>query len=101
MTRTIKFFSLGLLIISVACQRQTKKEDRNSQSTLELRYQRMLDYPVDSTAIPRVVNLSTGEFKSVNSRDWISGFYAGSLWELYLLTEDSSYLKKAKQWTAF
>lgn len=101
MTKTIQLCCLGLLIVFSACQTEKKKAPKAQSNRLEFSFQRILKFPVDSTAIPRSVDLKTGEYKNVASKDWTSGFYAGSLWQLYRLTKDSSYMRKAEQWTAF
>ena len=101
MTKTIQLCCLGLLIFITACQTEKKKEYKTQSNLLESSFQRILKFPVDSTAIPRSVDLETGDYKNVASKDWTSGFYAGSLWQLYRITKDSAYLKKAVEWTAF
>lgn len=40
-----------------------------------------------------------GELVVVNAYDWTSGFYPGSLWNLYELTEDEDWKKEAIQFT--
>lgn len=101
MIKTIQLCCLGLLTVFTACQTEKKKAPKAQSDRLESSFQRILNFPVDSTAIPRSVDLKTGEYKNVASKDWTSGFYAGSLWQLYRLTKDSAYMRKAEQWTAF
>ena len=41
-----------------------------------------------------------GTLRLVKPRDWCSGFFAGSLWQLYGYTHDSKWLKAAEEFTA-
>jgi unsaturated chondroitin disaccharide hydrolase len=36
----------------------------------------------------------------VPSKDWTSGFFAGNLWQMYELTQDKKWLRKAQEFTA-
>lgn len=40
----------------------------------------LLEYPVDSMAIPRSMNVENNRIRKVTSGDWTSGFFAGNLW---------------------
>jgi hypothetical protein len=70
-------------------------------SLLQNRYEKLLEYPVDSLSIPRSYNPITKEIKVVESKDWTSGFYPGNLWQLYKLTGKEAFKNKAVEWTAF
>ncbi|WP_395341539.1 glycoside hydrolase family 88 protein [Ningiella sp. W23] len=50
----------------------------------------------DPTQIPRSFEK---EVKLVETRDWTSGFVAGSFWYLYEHTNDPSWLASAQEWT--
>lgn len=52
----------------------------------------------DSTLFPRSTK-PDGTLYSVNSGDWCSGFFAGTLWELYALTKDSLFRNAAIKWS--
>lgn len=41
-----------------------------------------------------------GKPKLVETRDWTSGFVAGSFWYMYEFTQDPSWLASAEKWTA-
>ncbi len=96
-----------LLIISLFfsvnanSQSQNKSSDKTINKNISARFSYLLDFPVDSVGIPRSVNLSTGVFKKVKSKDWTSGFFPGSLWQIYKLTGDVKYKEKAAVWNAF
>lgn len=70
-------------------------------SLLNNRYQKLLHYKPDSLAFPRSYDYKNKTIKKVPSKDWTSGFYTGSLWQLYNLTKDLKYKEHAKKWTAF
>jgi rhamnogalacturonyl hydrolase YesR len=77
---------------------QNKSTDITLNRNISSRFSYLLDFPVDSIAIPRSVNISNGVFKKVKSKDWTSGFYVGNLWQLYTLTADSKYKESAIKW---
>jgi len=52
----------------------------------------------DSTKIPRSTK-PDGTLFTVDSKDWCSGFFSGSLWLLYDLTKDDFYKKTAIKWS--
>ncbi|WP_299604029.1 glycoside hydrolase family 88 protein [uncultured Aquimarina sp.] len=64
------------------------------------RFSYLLEYPIDSIAFPRSAD-ANGVIKRVPSKDWTSGFFPGSLWNIYRLTDDTRYRDRAKEWTAF
>lgn len=54
-------------------------------------------YP-DPTSIAR--SYEKGKVKMVPTRDWTSGFVAGSYWYMYEYTQDTDWLAAAETWTA-
>lgn len=56
--------------------------------------------PIDSNAIPRALEADGSLMKS-SSRDWTSGFYAGTLWGLYRFSNNNQLGEAAESWTAF
>lgn len=75
--------------------------DKSFYKNINARFTYLLDFPVDSSAIPRSVNLSTGIYKKVKSKDWTSGFFSGTLWQIYQLTGNNKFKEKAATWNAF
>lgn len=98
---------LGFTFLLAVCKPagKDKEEAREntglSKSSLEARYQKLLAYPVDSLGFPRSMALDPEKIHKVPSKDWTSGFFAGNLWQIYMLTGDERYKEKAKVWTAF
>jgi unsaturated chondroitin disaccharide hydrolase len=101
----VSFVSLILgFALLAACKSginsQTKKP-ATAANLLETRYKMLLDYPVDSMAMPRSMTIKSNLIKKVPSKDWTSGFFAGNLWQLYRLTGDPKYKEQAGKWTPF
>lgn len=71
------------------------------QTLYAARFKSLLEHPIDSLAIPRSMNVKTGEIHSVASKDWTSGFFAGTLWQIFQLTGDVRYKERAAIWNAF
>lgn len=95
----------GFTSMIFGCKPIDKSKDDDDKSRisrlLEVRYKKMLEYPVDSLAFPRSFDLASGTIKKVPSKDWTSGFFPGSLWQLYELTGNRKFLKRAREWNAF
>ncbi len=56
--------------------------------------------PLDSMKVPRSIN-EDGSLHGVKTRDWTSGFYAGTFWGLYRFSKDARLKKAAMDWTSF
>jgi unsaturated chondroitin disaccharide hydrolase len=52
----------------------------------------------DSSLFPRTTNWRTGELEKVKSGDWTSGFFPGSLWYMYEVTNNPDLKKNAIRW---
>lgn len=103
----IKILVLGLvgLCCSISCKDAKRKVGTKAQVTidslLEIRYQKLLEFPLDSTGFPRSYNPSSDKLRTVPSKDWTSGFFPGNLWHLYELTSNPKFKERAAEWTAF
>ncbi|MFW0739357.1 glycoside hydrolase family 88 protein [Flavobacterium sp. T12S277] len=102
----VSFFTLilGFALLTTACKSGINSHQKNTSAAdqlLEARYKMLLDYPVDSMAMPRSMTLKTNLIRKVPSRDWTSAFFAGNLWQLYRLTGNTDYKKQAEKWTPF
>ncbi|NER17853.1 glycoside hydrolase family 88 protein [Spongiivirga citrea] len=107
-SKIIQFiFCVLTIYLFISCNGKNKSyEENNDQpltidSLLALRYQQFLKYQVDSTAFPRSYNPKNKTIKKVPSSNWTSGFYAGALWQIFELTGEETFKKKAEEWTAF
>lgn len=99
-------FLVILLVFFIGCKNTSSdnKEELIIQQDSVIKYadrfSYLLEYPLDSLAFPRSAD-ENGSIKKVPSKDWTSGFFAGSLWLIYKITGDEKYSDKAKKWTAF
>ncbi|SNR78949.1 Glycosyl Hydrolase Family 88 [Lutibacter agarilyticus] len=95
---------LGFTVLFTACEPEKKlKKDTeiaDNNSLLENRYQKLLAYKVDSLSFPRSMSLNPEEIHKVPSKDWTSGFFPGSLWQIFKLTGNEKFKEKAVEWTA-
>ena len=97
--------TVGFTLFFLSCKTDGKDENVTSSvsidSLVQTRYQKLLEYPLDSVGFPRSYNLSTDEIRKVPSRDWTSGFFPGNLWHLYQLTGNKAFKNRAQEWTSF
>ncbi len=68
---------------------------------LSARFDKLVQYPIDSLSFPRSYNPADETIKKVPSKDWTSGFFAGNLWQLHELSGESRFRESAIQWTKF
>ena len=106
MTRKIYILTAGILLtLSLSCKTNGENKeaaaDISVDSLLQIRYQKLLEYPVDSTAFPRSYTKATASTRGVPSKDWTSGFFPGNLWQLFKLTGNEAYSERAAEWTSF
>lgn len=97
-------FTLGFALLHVSCKSEIKEKEeivnKEENSTLDIRFQKLLDYSVDSLSFPRSMSLNPEEIHKVPSKDWTSGFFPGNLWQIYKLTNNEAFKIKAEEWTA-
>ena len=62
--------------------------------------ERIADLPVDSTRVPRTME-PDGSMRGVTTRDWTSGFFAGTLWMLAESAGKQDLRDAAEAWTPF
>ncbi|WP_299796502.1 glycoside hydrolase family 88 protein [uncultured Maribacter sp.] len=101
----IKVLVILISFTSGSCKNVANKSSSKNKiyidSLLNTRYQKYLDYEIDSLSFPRSYNTTAKELFKVASNDWTSGFYPGNLWQLYKLTGDVAFKAKAIAWTTF
>jgi rhamnogalacturonyl hydrolase YesR len=90
-----------MILGNVNCQAQYNVDNSISAKQLNSRFVKLLEYPIDSLGFPRSMSIKTGVIKKVPSKDWTSGFYVGTLWQLYTLTGDIKYKEYASKWNSF
>ena len=79
------------------CMAQTATSDINFAAR---QYTLMLDQVGRSGAVknPRTIN-KMSQLVTVTPEDWVSGFFPGSLWQLYKLTNDAQWATQARRFT--
>jgi len=103
----VSCFIMGFTLLFIACKPNNGKEKNVSLSEgqinnlLQIRYNKLLDYELDSMAFARSYNPKTGILNKVPSSNWTSGFFAGNFWQIYMLTGNEAFKERAKAWTAF
>ena len=99
----ITLLCFGCLLCGVSCKNTDERQSEKQKITdlLDRRYDKILQYPLDSLAFPRSTTLNPEKVVKVPSTDWTSGFFPGNLWQLYKLTNNESYKDLAVEWTHF
>ncbi len=94
---------LTCIIFFTSCKPHEPKEIMTADidQLLIARYNKVLNYTLDSTAFPRSYNPEAKQILKRPSKDWTSGFYAGNLWMLSDITKESRFRESAQKWTAF
>ena len=103
-----KLLLFSLLIMLLGCNSDDANMPEMTEEKLTARLAELAEraeadlakVPIDSTRIPRAL-YQDGSLKYSTSRDWTSGFYAGTLWQLYRFSKKETLYEAAKQWTAF
>lgn len=64
----------------------------------EVQTRRMLAEAHEPTCVPRTIN-DDGSVRYVGLEDWTSGFFAGTLWQLFEHTQEDYWRQEAEKWT--
>ena len=89
------FFPITFLLLTTACQKVPVKADF---ALAESQTRDMLSVMDDPTCVPRSVK-PDGSVRCSPIEDWTSGFFAGTLWNLYEYTGDDFWKEQADRWT--
>lgn len=104
-------FICGYAIIMCNCQilmKNVVQEEQVDKNFLEKRLNGLVAksishlaaYPLDSLQFPRSIH-PDGSARSTGSRSWTSGFYPGTLWQLYAYSDKAALMERAKEWTKY
>jgi unsaturated chondroitin disaccharide hydrolase len=96
-----KYILIVLSLFTLNCSAQFLPKSYNLPKELNLRFTNFLEFPIDSVAIPRSMDVAVGKVRTIQSKDWTSGFFPGNLWQIYQLTGDIKFKEKAILWNAF
>ena len=93
---------LAFVVAVASCKRESDKEKfiRENVEFACTQTKLMLDQVGDPTGknYPRTMN-DKGELRTSGMYDWTPGFFPGSLWYLYELTQDEKWKDAAEKWT--
>ena len=92
---------MATTVYNTNCLAQNNTSATTLKKEIKDRFEKLLDFPIDSVSIPRSMSVSSGIVKEVSSKDWTSGFFAGNLWQIYMLTGDIRFKEKAALWNTF
>ena len=111
-TKLISLFALAALAVSCAQKTENKAftpvlDGPVSEIIKEnvAHAEQQLDYLIkaseanDTLRIPSTYREAVGEIEFVPTDDWVSGFFAGTLWYMYELTGDEKYAEQAQKHT--
>ena len=76
-------FAAGQLDLAMKCADKAKKEEKNAAKR---------------RVIPRSIH-KDGSLAMIHPHDWCSGFFAGSLWQMYAYTHNDYWRQSAISWT--
>lgn len=76
-------FAAGQLQFAMQCADKAKKEEKNAAKR---------------RVMPRTIN-KDGSLAMIHPHDWCSGFFPGSLWQIYAYTNDDYWRQQAISWT--
>ena len=76
-------FAAGQLDLAMKCADKAKKEEKNAAKR---------------RVIPRSIH-KDGSLAMIHPHDWCSGFFAGSLWQMYAYTHNDYWRQPAITWT--
>lgn len=99
------YFLSFILFFIFSCQSfKINKTDTNEiinqiETPVEKRFIKLAKYSVSPDAIPRSIDKDLIKLKTTSSTTWTSGFFAGNLWYIYLLTNNNQYKERALRWT--
>lgn len=101
--KILTFFILGVFFITSCTNGKNKAKENFIHENVEFataQTKLMLANVGEPTGknYPRTAN-ENGTLRVTDMYDWTPGFFAGSLWYLYELTDDSTWRNNAEKWT--
>ena len=100
-TTNTSFLALIALIFLVSCgtKNGNVKYINQNVSLAEKQYGLMVEMIEDSGKVLIPKSIIDGKMKFISPQEWTSGFFAGSLWYLYELTNDDKWIEPAMKQT--
>ncbi|MBN7815200.1 glycoside hydrolase family 88 protein [Algoriphagus sp. YJ13C] len=90
---------LCLCLFVFGCKSSESLSVSKTMDQAEAQLEYSLQNHTDKTKYPRSVK-EDGNLYTVNSSDWTSGFYPGSMWFMYQYTQDEKWAQTAAEWNA-
>ncbi len=97
MARLISILAAVIFMAGCASKQETKPVS-DGMEFIKGQFENTLETENKPTKIPRTIN-EDGGLKTVDIYSWTSGFFAGSLWYLYELTQEEKWKTEAIKWT--
>ncbi|MDR1631705.1 MAG: glycoside hydrolase family 88 protein [Dysgonamonadaceae bacterium] len=96
-------FTFAIVPLTVSCQVKQKKKAEFIKENVAFAVAQT-DYMLKTVGEPTGKNYprttkNNGELAVTNMYDWTSGFFPGTLWYLYELTDDARWKDAAEKWT--
>lgn len=96
--RTRLFTLLAIAVSIISCtDRNDIIQDNIENARAQLAY--LIEAAESDSTLKIPSTFKNGKVGFVPARDWVSGFFAGSLWYMYELTGDGYYAEKARRHT--
>jgi unsaturated chondroitin disaccharide hydrolase len=96
--RIVAIIMVSILMISINAQKTDKSAFvKEKMNIVANHYSEMLKELGRNPLPPR--SALDGKIHTVNTGDWTSGFFVGSLWYLYEYTKDTFWLSSAKEYS--
>lgn len=104
--KKVFFLFIALAMISFSCNTKSTDQTESESSDIVLKVFQRAEVQLgnavsqyqDLTLFPRSSN-PDGTLIAVPAKNWVSGFFPGSLWYLYEFTEDEKWKSAAVKWT--
>lgn len=101
--KKVLFFSLVVMTMLSACNQEQKQSETNvvakDIAVAKQQFNLQLEAIDDSGRILNPRTFIDGKIKYIPNEDWTSGFFPGSLWYMYQLTNDDMFKEKAIKFT--
>lgn len=96
---TALYIVFVFIILLQACKNNGKNILTNEKvQFITHQFENTLAVAIDPTEIPRTIT-KDGGLKTTGIQSWTSGFFAGNLWYMYIITGDEKWKTEAIKWT--
>src|SRR5690606_8418348 len=89
---------LGILTLASGCKTSEELSVSKNMKLAQTQLKYALRKQVDKTSYPKSIN-PDGTLKTEAAEDWTSGYFPGSMWEIYAYTKAPMWADSAAAWT--